>query len=306
MKIDTSLLRERFVIEEKSSRDDAKALKLTVPSTRMSINLQAGEMPEESYVVRSGNMHSCTRLVSQLVSEYDKGGPLLSRAVAIDWSELWHNATSAHERLYNNERWYAIYHKGKIIYSEGKHHPFLDIIEKCDVINKGDYDKSIKMAESAFSQAGKNVDIECDSNVALVAIIGRDKGRCSMVLREPGHTTTCNYSIKPLKKKINLAQGLSTAADVFEGVALSFVIGKNGEELEQGLIEKYSDKDREARDARKRVYEINAQISSFENRYEIRYRPERPDFDRMIANAERFIRDELMKKAADENGGDGT
>ena len=169
MNIDTSLLREKFVIHEKTVYVEDKGLEIRCPSTRMQIDLQAGELPVETFIVRTHNMHGCARMVARIILDYEKKGPILSRLKDINWKELWNASVSDYERNYNPQRWVCIYHNGKILFQDGEHHAFLDVIEKCDVLNKGDYDKSIDMAEDAFHQNGKDVTIRYDSNVALVA-----------------------------------------------------------------------------------------------------------------------------------------
>ncbi len=292
MNIDTSLLREKFTIREKTEHQGDKAMKIICPSTRMSIHLQSGELPKETYVIRSYNMHSGTRIAAQLIHDYEKNGPIMSRSISIDWTELWDNSLSSYERIHNADRWVVIYHKGVPVFSAGEYHSFLDVIEKCDALNKDSYDKSIKIAEQAFRQAGKDTTITCDSTVALISILAKDSGRCSMVIRGPNNTTTFNYSLKPMDKNenLNIPQGLSTAADFLEGVQLSYMVGFNSEQLNQGVISKYSDEEKKMIKARERLTELNALINSMERRCKVRYRPERPDFETLILQTEKHAK----------------
>ncbi len=296
MHIDTSLLRERFTIREKTNDEEGKALEFNASSTRMKINLQSGELPPESFIVRAYNMHSCARMVSRIIADFEKNGPILSRKV--DWEELWDGALNSYERLYNQHRWVAVYHQGKAIFSSGEYHTFLDVIEQCDTVNKGDYDKSIPMAEDAFLQAGKHIRIQYETHVAIVAILGRKESRCSMVLRAANRSTTFNYNIKPAdkSKKLNVAQGLGTAADFIEGVQMAYLIGVHNEKLRQELVEQYSDEDKQAVEARKRLAQIDSLIDSMENRFKVRYRPERPNFEQMIVMSEEFAKEHLINE----------
>ncbi len=293
MEIDTSLLREKFVIKEKNTGKGAKALSLICPSTRMPVDLQSSELIKEKFIIRSCNMHSCARMAAQIIYEYDKGGSLINRAIKVDWAQMWDKALSSYERRYNDNRWVAVYHKGKPIFSSGERHPFLDVIEQCDIVNKGSYEESIQLAEEAFAKAGKKINLDYDSNIALVSILGKKDGRCSMVLRGAGKTTIFNYSIKPKKKddKIHIPQGLSSAADFLEAVQLSYMVGINNEKIELGIIKKYSDEYRQTMEARKRISELNALINSMENRYNVHYRPERPDFDLIIELSEKYAQE---------------
>ncbi len=302
MHIDTSLLREKFVIDEKKSNDNAKLMRIIAMSNRMPLRLQAGEMAPEDLVLRSSNMHSCARFAGLLVAEYERAGPVVGRAKSIHWHDIWDKALSSFERLHNPDRWITVYHKGNIIFSEGHHHPFLDIVEKCDLINKGDYEKSIRMAESAFSQAGKDVSIDFESNVALVCAINRQEARSSMIIRSQGRTNTFNCAFKPHQEgdQIKVVHGLSISADVLEAVQLCYRIGEISEFLNMGLVQKHSDDHRMMTAAKKRLGELNIQISSIERIYHIRYRPERPNFDHIIAMTERYIRDNHSGKDSDD------
>ncbi len=295
MNIDTSLLREKFVIKEKTVSARHKRLTIIAPSTRMRIALQSGGLPTEDVIIRTNNMHSVTRMVAQIINNYEKHGPIMPRLHNIDWPDLWDHCLSPYERLYNPERWVSVYFKGKRIFQAGKTHSFLDVIEQCDALNKSSYEKSIKLAQDAFLKAGKDVDIDYDSNVALVAVIAPSNARCSLILRGPDKTTTFNYSIKPsgADHKINTAQGLSSAADFLEGMQLSYKIGFNTKKLELGLIQKASDEDKETRAARSRLNDISAQINGMENRYIVRYRPERPKFDLIIGETEKYFAKQL-------------
>lgn len=299
MNIDTSLLREKFVIQEAGVKDEGqKKLILTAPSNRMPISLRTESLAPEQFIVRTSSMHTCTRMVAQLVADYEHHGPIPPRIAKINWHQLWDNCLSSYERLHIPERWCCVYHKGKNIFSEGKHHAFLDVIEKCDHMNKKDYEGAINVAKGAFTKAGKEVHIDYDSNVALVAAIDIKSARCSMVLRGIDKTTTFNYSVRPIEKddKINPSQALSSAGDFLEGVQLSYQIGMNNHKLETGQIQKFSDPDRKARAARNRINELYAQVNSLENRYILRYRPERPDFDHIIHATEQYLHQEYLAK----------
>ena len=241
MHIDTSLLREKFSIKEQ--KNDTP-LTIKASSNRMVLNLQAGELPTETFVVRTNSMHSCTRITALIIADYEKTGPLATRIKSIDWKDMWDKALNDYERRYNPDRWLAIYHQGKPVFFYGHYHSFLNVIEHCDFLNKGDYAKSIELAETAFN-AGDN---------------------------------------------INLTQGLSSAGDFLEGVQLAYLIGINTERLNQELIEKFSDEAKQTHHARERLNQLDAQINSMENRYKVRYRPERPMFDFIIGQAEKYAR----------------
>ena len=76
------------------------------------------------------------------------------------------------------------------------------------------------------------------------------------------------------------------AAELLEGIQLSFMIGIANEKLRAGIIDSANFEARQAREAKRRIATLNGEISSLETHYKVRYRPERPDFNRIIFDAE--------------------
>lgn len=298
MNINTSLLRERFLIRDMSADadDDGSRLNLDVRSNRMAIHLSSGNMEPETFVVRAHNMHSCARMVSRIINTYNHIGPISNRNPPFDWDEAWNMVIDDYERAYVPEHWVAVYHKGRVIYNDGEeHHVFLDIIEKCDAVNKGEYEKSIKLAEDAFNKAGKKVNIDYSSNIALVVDIERFKGRCGMILRGPERTTTFNMVLESEDNKILDASQCMTASSAFlEGIQLAFKVGINLEKINQGQIEAYSPEEKATREARRRLGRLNAEINALQNNVKVRYRPERPDFFEIVTISERIAQKTLL------------
>lgn len=288
MKVSATMLRERFSISEQDVENgDGKRLHISAQSSRISLKLQSGTLPEEHIIIRTKNMHSCTRMAAKIAHEYDKRGPTIHRNPPLNWDTIWNLATSPYERHYCPDLWVCLYHEGKPIFSLGSHHPFLDVIEKCDHLNQEDYDKSISLAEDAFRKAGKNVKIEYDSNVAYVANIDPLQARCGMILRSPERTTTFSFAVKTTPKDpVQIPQAIAVSAAFLEGVQLSYMIGINHEKLRIGMIEKFSDEEKQTREARQRLSLLDAEINSMENRYKMRFRPDRPIFHDIITQAE--------------------
>ena len=140
------------------------------------------------------------------------------------------------------------------------------------------------------------------TNIALAASLKGNNGQCSTILRQADKTMTFQYSIATIdkKQKLTTVQLLGMAANFLEGIQLSYIIGLNNERLTHGFFEKYSDEDKKTIDAKKRIVTLNAQIDSIENRYKVRYRPERPDFDYFIASAEEFAKNYVVNDKDDE------
>lgn len=294
MNLNSSLLREKFVIDALDSEKEHSGLHICVCSNRMPIDLRSGGMEPESYVIRAHNMHSCTRMAGVIVNSYEQTGPIQNRNPPYDWDNAWNTVIDDYERAHNPRRWIAVYHKGRVIFEAGEHHSFLDIIEQCDSLNKSrNYEQSFEMARAAFKKAGKDVDIKYESNIALVVDIERMKGRCGMILRGPDRTTTFNMVIEAVEKARPLKTGqcITAAAGFLEGIQLAYMVGINLEKISLGEISPHSEEGVKTRDARKRLGRLNAEINTLENNVKVRYRPERPDFFDIVT-----ISEELAKK----------
>ncbi len=291
--LNMSLLREKFTIRD-SRGEDIAGHPVTALSNRMVIPLHDDRGRKvETFIVRAQNMHSCARMASKIISSYQRMGPILNRPIPFDWDVTWDGMIEEYERQYNSARWICVYANGKLIYKSGSHHIFLDLIEKCDDENRDNYDNAVILAEKAFSKAGKVVTIEHDSNVALVLNVKAYEARCGIILRGAAKTATFNFIAETRDEEnvINSANCLSVAASYLEGIQLAYVIGSINEKVKLGLLEQYSDDWRKAESARRRLGRLNAEIRSFENRLDVRYRPEKPEFGMIVEEAERNIRE---------------
>jgi hypothetical protein len=293
--LNTSLLREKFVIHDPNGDMDDNGTVIAL-SNRIPVELR-NEKDElvESFVIRTQNMHGCVRLAARIVTSFAQGGALMTRAVAYDWASAWDAVCSEYEQSYNPNRWVAVYNNGKMVFESGKHHPFLDVIEKCEARNKGVYDDSIIMAEDAFKQAGKVIKIEYDANMALVVNLEKTEGRCGIIMRGPDKTTTFNFSASGNGKSLNFAQCLGASAAFLEGIQLAFMIGMNTEKIRIGLIERHSQQEKQTREARRQLSRLSAEVTNFETAFKVRYRPEKPEFQSIVIDAERLAQKTLEK-----------
>ena len=285
-----SLLREKFVIHDPKADPDSKKKPVIALSNRIVLELEnaMGEL-DETFIIRAQNMHSCIRLCARLVQSYDQGGSILRRQNTFDWEAAWDAIVNDYEYAFNDARWAAVYNKGKVLFESGGRHPLLDLIEKCDAGSEADYDNSIVLAEEAFKQTGKVVKIEYDGNVALVVNLEQKHGRCAIILRNADRTTTFNFSATAEEKKsLNFPQCLGAAAAFLEGIQLAFLVGMGNEKIRLGLIERHSREEKQHREGKKRLSRLSAEIASLEAACEVRYRPERPEFQHTVMEAEKF------------------
>jgi hypothetical protein len=283
----SSLLREKFVVYDPDA-SRSKNEPVIALSNRMVVSLQTNsDTPAETYVIRTQNMHSCARLAGRLINNFNNGGSLKNRAVPLDWNEVWETVINDYERIYNDSMWVAIYYCGKPLFEKGDRHPLLDLIEKCDYQNERDYDFAIPMAEDALKQTGKVVKIEYDANVALVSTFEPKEGRCGVILRGADRTTTFNYIVLPSDEEpLNVAQSLITAAAFLEGIQLAFTVGMDTFKTNVGIIARNSAEDKRRKDGKMRLSRLGAEVLSLESLHTVRYRPERPDFELIVSEAE--------------------
>lgn len=286
------LLREKFVIRDASTTNPEDTL--VAVSNRLSITLHDGSGKiSEIFVVRSQSMHICTRMAAKIIRTFQDLGPLMSRDFKFDFDAAWNDITEEYERQYNENCWLSVYNKGRRIFKSNDYHAFLDIIENCDAKNTStNYETSVMLAEEIFAQSGKKITIDYDGHTGLVIDIRKARARCSMILRSPLRRTNFNYTAT-LKadgvEEINIPQCLTVAAAFLEGVQLAFFIGRVNEY--QRLDNKLNTQEdlRIARAARLRVQRLEGDIRNFEVRFNVTYRPERPEFPHITIESEKYF-----------------
>ncbi|MEM6811182.1 MAG: hypothetical protein AAF549_01820 [Pseudomonadota bacterium] len=283
-----SLLREKFTIIPKNETEDP----LIATSNRIVLPLVSPDgIDNEEFIVRTQNMHSCCRMAASIIKEFTERGSVLHRAQPVDWKLMWHDVIKGYERKWNDDIWCVIYFKGRILFQSGKYHPFLDIIEQCDASNENNYQQSIKLAEDIFAKAGKQVIIKHDSNIALVLQTKPDIAKCGIIIRAASGTTTFNYTTKlrySAQAKITAYTILTAAASFLEAVQLSFTIGLLKRKIDFGMIKRHSEDEQKFKKSETRLGNLNRAIKGYEEKYDVFYRPDKPDFFEMVTKANEF------------------
>ena len=282
MLLNTSLLRERFTITE----DESGQKPLQAFGNRILLPLKSknGEISER-FVIRAHSMHMALKMAAEITKEFYEHGPIINRMIKLRWREIWFDISSDFERPHTPETWISIYHNGRPIFQDGDHHPFLDIIEQCDIKNRDEYDRALPLAVEIFKQAGKTVEIDHDVNIAAVIGVTEDSTRCGLILRAPDKTSTFNFTMKTNREKHFKPaphHGLELSAIYLEAIQLAVATGYIEQEIKQGKLRETSDKGQKAKSSYHRIGRLNTTIESFEKTYDIRYRPEKPDFKFLI------------------------
>lgn len=292
MEINTTLLREKFVIRDLDRGGDAP---IVAVSNRFVLPLVTAQgKVAETFVIRAQNMHICIRMAAIILNSFQRVGPLLVRAEPFDFAAAWGRCCSDYEVACNLARWVCIYHKGKEIFAAGAHHMFLDVIEKCDAKNPGNYDRAVGIAEETFLGMGRKVAISYEANIGMVMHVKPDVGRCGLIHRGAERSSTFNFVVEPKRGEegVNVSPVLclNVCAAFLEGIQLAFKVGVAKDKLQLDLIDGASTEAKQARLAKFRLEEVNAEIGTFINQMDVRFRPEKPEFFTMISDAERYHR----------------
>ncbi len=299
MDFSTTLLREKFVISDNRG-ETTEGHPIIAVSNRMVVPLtDSNGKLIETFIIRAQTMHACIRMAGKIMQTFMRAGPLMARDEQFNFQEAWDNIIEDHERQFNPDRWIAVYSGGRLVFGGEDHHMFLDMVEKCESRNPGDYEKAIKLAEEAFANLGKQVTISHEGHIGLVATIKKGHGKCGLILRNPNRRTTFNFIAENKEADVNVSptQCMTVAAAFLEGIQLAFQIGMANEKLRVGAIKRYSEEDRRAESGRRRLGRLNAEIRTFENAFDVRYRPEKPEFGQLVSNAESFMQQQHQARA---------
>lgn len=285
MLLNTSLLRERFTVTENNSNQ--KPIQALGNRILLPLKSTNGEISER-FVIRSHSMHMALMMAARITGEFYGHGPIMSRTIKLQWQDIWYDISSDFERPHTPNTWISIYHNGHPIFQDGEHHPFLDIIEQCDIKNRDEYDRAIPMAIEVFKEAGKDVKIDHEVNIASVIGTMDETTRCGLILRTPDKTSTFNFTLSVDRKTDSTPKpqhGLELAAIYLEAIQLSVTAGFTDAKIEQGHIRETTPEAQRAKASYKRIGKLNQSIDGFENMYAVRYRPEKPDFAEILKGA---------------------
>lgn len=254
----------------------------------------------ERYVIRSHTMYSTLRCAAFIVRSFYRIGPLM-QAGNFNWAEHWAYLTSDYERRYNPNHWGVVYTHGKPVFKVGEHHPFLDVIEQCDVRNPSDYDAAIPMTEDFFAKAGKPVRIDHAGTIGLVAGVMADRQRFGLIFRNPKHSGTFNFTITipPTSQTPHGAEahiGLLHAAALFESIQLAVNIGFKEAQVKEGVAFESEATAVTIDQMKRQMGRVQAELRQLETRLPIAYRPDRPDMFVLMDEAEEYARLEPLRE----------
>jgi hypothetical protein len=289
LEINLTLLREKFTISDLERQGEPP---LVAVSNRLALPLQdARGQVSETVVVRTQTMHNCIRMGAQILRTFSKEGPIFVRAERFNFQDAWDRSCSDFDVVTNPNRWCGIYHRGSMEFSSGNYHGFLDVIEKCESKNPGNYDQSVRIAEETFKKMGRQVSIKYEANIAMVLSVKQDIGRCGLIHRGSEKSSTFNFIAESSEDSVvSGVSCLNNCAAFLEGLQLAYKVGSSKDRLKLGLIDLNSHEMKQTKLALRRLNELGTEVENFENRLRVRYRPEKPDFHQIIMDAERIHR----------------
>ncbi|MEZ0224589.1 MAG: hypothetical protein ACAH83_08555 [Alphaproteobacteria bacterium] len=275
----TSLVREKIVFIDDAVTPDIDDLEEgpnVVRSNR--IFLKLGETGSfEKVVVRAQNMHTTLRMASKVLADYFKNGPLAARAASFDWDEHWAAMLSNYEREFNPYNWAAVYINGRAVFRT-KTSPFVDVVEQCALLTVDNYDATMKVAQGALKKVGKAMRIKHSTSVAAVLTDNGEQMRCGFLYRADGNDLAFNFSASGGEMPGRVVQSTGIAAALLEALNLRYITKKLQEKLGETSGMKSTAEANQLRGATGRLVALDKGISSFEELYDVRYRPEKPVF----------------------------
>lgn len=272
----TSLVREKIIFTSGGIGEETEKEPVVIRSNRIFLKLgQAGDT--EKIVIRAQNMHSTLRIAAKILHSYYEGGPLLSRGETFDWENLWDHARSGYEKEYNPQLWCAIYINGKSVFKTITS-PFVDVIEKCALLTLDNYDTTMGVTESALKQIGHAMRINHNSNVAAVFTDTGDSMRCGIIHRTDKKDVAFNFTAINGQQHTRIIQSFGATAAYLEAFNLRFIIHMLRNKIRMGEARTVSPENSQIRAAITRQGAISRAILSFEEVYDVKYRPAKPDF----------------------------
>lgn len=275
-----SLVREKIILVD-DGVDEARAAAEGIGPTVIRSNrifLKLGQRAAtEKIVVRAQNMHTTLRLAGKILFSYYKNGLFLDRPGPYDWAAQWDAVLSDYEREFNPDIWAAIYINGKAVFKTTTS-PFVDVIEKCALLTIDNYDATMEVTESALKQVGRAVRISHSSNVAAVFTDADKTMRCGVIHRSKDRDTTFSFTAAGGETHNRVVQSFSVAAAFLEAINLQFVVRDLQGKMKRGEIAKVSKEANRLRVGTARLIALDKGIASFEDIYDVKYRPEKPQF----------------------------
>jgi len=234
-------------------------------------------------------MHTTLRFGSEILKQDRPGINDENMAEQFRWKDYWEKTYNDFEKENSKGCWIAVYYKGKPIYHFGYYHQFFDVLEHYEFHNESNSDNRYKSAllrtQDAFQKSGKELLIEQESNVGFILDPDTKEKRFAVILRTPYKKATFVVRMtarKELHVPLSNNVCMQVAADYIEGINLAVKLSFMRPEMKK-LSPDYQTKT-QYNFFHKQLTKITISLSQIENKYDLKYRPEKPDFEE-IENA---------------------
>lgn len=273
----TSLVREKMTFTDQAApiSMDGVSSGTVIRSNRVPLKLTTGGITEK-IIIRAQTMHVAMLLAARMMFSYYRNGPFSGRDPAYDWDGQWQSVLSGYEKNYNPNVWAAIYINGAPVFKTMSD-PYMDIVEKCALLAGDNYETTPAVAEKAFRQAGKEMKITHDTNVAAVFTTNDGEMNCGIVHRAAGNAQAFNFMVGGGDEDHRVVQCITAAAALLEGLNLSMVVKDLQNKVRMKEITPSSVEAGRMRAAAARMVLLNKTITGFEEIYDVKYRPGKPD-----------------------------
>jgi len=263
-----NLLREKFaVIDMQQQSEDITAL-----GNRLTITVPGIETP---LIIRGHSMHITLQFAASLLKQSSYVNHIENVETFFKWEETWQKTIAPFEAHYATQTWISVYFQGKMIFEDGFHNQFFDVVEQCEFKfprTKDNEKRPITMAENAFKKMGRDVSIELESHVGFILDEKTNELRFAVIMRIPGQKATFTvrmYKDEKVERTPYSYIGMQLAANYIEAINMS---------VRMGFLEKEKGKSKEYMDMARRLGTLTRNIQQNEAQYDIKYRPERPAF----------------------------
>ncbi len=271
-----SLVREKIMLADDGPEGAVAKEPVVIRSNRIFLKME-NPLGLEKVVVRAQNMHSTLRLAAKVLASFQQDELIFRHDTPFDWEAQWNAVLSGYEKTYNPKIWAATYINGKSAFKT-KTAPFVDVIEKCALLTADNYDATMEVTANALKQIGHAMHITHSSNVATVFTDGGDSMRCGIIHRADNKDKTFSFTVTGGKQEERIVQSFGAAAAYLDAFHLQFEIRNLREKLARGQARPVSPEATQARAAVARQHAINKAVRAFEEKYDVHYRPARPDF----------------------------
>lgn len=270
-----TLVREKLTINDQKRAAETGAVAFDVRSNRLMLSF-SDRVIDETLVIRAQNMHMTLRIGARLFYSFHKNGLFTRRSEPYDWAAMWDMVMTAHDRKHIPNSWAAIYLNGKPVFRTVDA-PFIDVVEKCATRDAENYDKAIVAAESMLSEAGEFLKLQ---QLSKVGAIFHDDGkslRCGIIHRADGRDTTFNFTATKGELFSRVPQGFNIAAAYLEAFDIRHYMRYTFKQIQKGTVAKHAPELGRYYAAPQRLRDLRKALQSFEEHFDVRYRPEKPD-----------------------------